>query len=58
MIDRLELLTNRYNEINEEVVTSAYVEAGGIYPDYSLNENIDQIERNMKNSGYECERIK
>lgn len=47
-----------YNEINEEEVTATYVEAGGIYPDYSLNQNIDEIERNMKNSDYDCERIK
>ena len=47
-----------YQEINTENITSIYAEAGGIYPEYKLNDNIDIIEKNMKSSGYNCERIK
>ncbi len=47
-----------YKDIDTDKITSIYAEAGGIYPEYRLDENIDTIEKNMKASGYSCERIK
>lgn len=43
-----------YSEINKESMDSAYSEAGGIYPEYELNEDMDTIEKNMNASGYTC----
>ena len=45
-----------YASINEDTVTSAYIEAGGIYPEFKNEQNIDTIEKNMNASGYTCER--
>lgn len=45
-----------YNNINLEEVTSAYSEAGGTYPEFENGEDMDYIEKNMKASGYTCER--
>ena len=45
-----------YSEINVEEVDAAYSEAGGIYPEYKLNDDMDVIEKNMNASGYSCER--
>ena len=38
-------------------LTHAYTEAGGEYPEYSLEQDISDIERNMKASGFSCDRI-
>lgn len=45
-----------YMTMDAENVTAAYVEAGGIYPEFKKDQDIDQIERNMHASGYTCER--
>lgn len=45
-----------YNTLDAEIATAAYVEAGGIYPEFKKSQDIDQIERNMHASGYTCER--
>ena len=45
-----------YASINEDTVTSAYIEAGGVYPEFKNEQNIDTIEKNMNASGYTCER--
>ncbi len=45
-----------YSDIDLEKVTSAYSEAGGTYPEFEYNEDMDYIEKNMKASGYTCER--
>lgn len=45
-----------YNTLDAEIATAAYVEAGGIYPEFKKDQDIDQIERNMHASGYTCER--
>lgn len=50
--------TFNYSEIQSDEISSEYAESGGTYPEYALNDNIDKIEKNMKSSGYECERIK
>lgn len=49
-----QLLTYASIEVNE--ITSAYSEAGGIYPNFEKGDNIDTIESGMKSSGYTCER--
>lgn len=47
-----------FNSINYDLVTSAYSEAEGIYPEFEAGENIDKIEKNMKAANNTCERIK
>lgn len=47
-----------YASIDVEQITSAYSEAGGIYPNFKKGDNIDIIESGMKSSGYTCEREK
>ena len=36
-----------YALLDADKVTTAFVEAGGLYPEYVNNQNIDQIEKNM-----------
>ncbi len=45
-----------YTTLDIELVTSAYVEAGGVYPEFKNEQSIDEIEKNMYASGYTCER--
>ena len=45
-----------YTTLDVERVTSAYVEAGGVYPEFKNEQSIDVIEKNMNASGYTCER--
>ena len=48
-----------YTVINPEQASTAYIEAGGDYPgQFSLNANIDSLEKNMKADGYNCVRQK
>ncbi len=47
-----------YDAIDREAAMSAYIEAGGIYPEYKKDQNIDEIEREMNAAGYSCERVK
>ena len=44
--------------LDEEKLGSAFAEAGGILPTYEYDQNIDEIETNMKVSGYSCVREK
>ncbi len=48
----------RYSLIDVDKVTTAYLEAGGVYPNYKYNEDIDKVEKSMKASGYTCNRYK
>ena len=45
-----------YESIDEEKVTTAYLEAGGTYPNYKYEQDISDIEKEMKASNYTCER--
>ena len=45
------------SNFKSDSITSSYTEAGGEYPEYSLEQDMDIIEKNMKASGYTCERI-
>lgn len=45
-----------YADINSEQLTTAYLEAGGTYPNYQYEQSIDEIEREMNASNYTCER--
>lgn len=47
-----------YDAVDREAAMSAFVEAGGIYPEYKRDQDIDGIEKNMNASGYNCERLK
>ena len=50
--------TFNYSSIVVDKAMTAYVEAGGAYPDYENGESIDDIEKDMTAAGYTCERIK
>jgi len=45
-----------YETLKIKEVKAAFVEAGGIYPEFKKKESIDKIESKMKSSGYECSR--
>ena len=45
-----------YKYIDVDKVTASYAEAGGTYPNYKYNDDIDKIEKEMKAAGYTCER--
>lgn len=47
-----------YNVLDHEQVTATYIEAGGLFPEFESNTDIDMIEKNMKAAGYTCERVK
>ncbi len=47
-----------YASIDVAMITSAYSEAGGIYPNFRKGDSIDSIESGMKSSGYSCKREK
>ncbi len=47
-----------YDILDVEKVTTSYLEAGGMYPKYSYQEDIDKIEKEMKAAGYTCLRTK
>lgn len=44
--------------LDTEKLTSAFTEAGGMLPSYKYDQEIDDVESNMKASGYTCERQK
>ena len=43
-------------DFNNESITPAYTEAGGEYPEYSFEQDMDEVEKNMKAAGFTCER--
>ena len=45
-----------FEKVNADEVSTAYLEAGGVYPEFKKNDNIDKIESKMRASGYECTR--
>ena len=45
-----------YQKLKADEVTTAYLEAGGTYPNYKYGQDIDEIEKLMKASNYTCER--
>ena len=47
-----------YTSIDVDEAMTAYVEAGGNYPDYENGQDISEVEKNMNASGFTCERIK
>lgn len=53
-----ETQTFELETVDEEELNAAFTEAGGILPSYKYEQDIDDIEKNMKASGYTCEREK
>ncbi len=47
-----------YDSIQREEAMTAFVEAGGRYPEYKKDQNIDEVEKEMNAANYTCERIK
>lgn len=47
-----------YDSINREEAMSAFIEAGGVYPEYRADQDIDEIEREMNAAAYTCKRLK
>lgn len=45
-------------KVNMEEMTSAFIEAGGNSPEYTLGQDINVVEKNMNASGYTCVREK
>lgn len=45
-----------YKDIDIDSVNASYVEAGGVYPNYKYQDDIDKIQKNMYSTGYTCER--
>lgn len=45
-----------YETLKVKDVTTAYLEAGGTYPNYKNGQDINEIEKEMKASNYTCER--
>ena len=43
-------------DVDFSEVRSAFTEAGGLYPEYGYQQDMDVIERGMTASGYECKR--
>lgn len=55
------LVESQYFELetlDTEKVNAAFTEAGGILPSYKIDQDIDEIEKNMKASNYTCQRQK
>lgn len=46
-----------YDKIDAIAVSSAFVEAGGTYPEFKKGQNMDKVESKMENSQYTCKRI-
>lgn len=46
-----------YSSLDTEKISPIFAEAGGIYPEYKYEDDIDTIEKNMDMSGYKCERV-
>lgn len=44
----------RYNIVDIMKATSAFSEAGGVFPEFESREDINKIEREMNASGYSC----
>ncbi len=45
-----------YSELNIDAMDSAYSEAGGTYPNFEYNQDMDKVEKEMKANGYTCSR--
>lgn len=45
-----------YNELEEEKLDAAFAEAGGTYSGFDKNQDMDAIEKEMKQNGYTCNR--
>ena len=46
-----------YNTVDKTGVKSAYTEAGFEYPEFELDENINEIEKSVLAGGFSCQRV-
>ena len=46
-----------YNTVNKEEIKAAYTEAGIEYPEFELDENINDVEKRVLSGGYSCQRV-
>ncbi len=49
--------TFTYADLDTELLDSAYSEAGGNYPEFENGQDMDKIEKEMKQNGYTCSRV-
>lgn len=45
-----------YEKVDSEKVSTAYIEAGGIYPEFKKGQKISEVESKMASSSYKCEK--
>ena len=45
-----------YENIDSDLLSAAYAEVGGIYPQFYLDQDIEDVEKSMIASGYSCKR--
>ena len=46
----------QYANINDELLSSAYAEAGGTKPEFTYQQDMDSVEKTMNANGYSCMR--
>ena len=46
-----------YNTVDKKEVKAAYTEAGVEYPEFELDENINEIEKSVLAGGFSCQRV-
>ena len=46
-----------YNTVDKTGVKSAYTEAGFEYPEFELDENINEIEKSVLSGGFSCQKV-
>lgn len=45
-----------YEKVDSDKVSTAYIEAGGIYPEFKKGQKISEVESKMASSSYKCEK--
>ena len=53
----VETQTFDYNTIDKGELKSAYTEAGVEYPEFELDDNINEIEKSMLAGGFTCQKV-
>ncbi len=53
----VESQTFDYNTVNKNEVKAAYTEAGVEYPEFELDDNINEIEKSVLAAGFNCQKV-